>query len=139
MSQTSNNKWSKSFDKTATSPSHMDGSTVFARSSQCAPLCSWTHPSTYSKGHLNRFSHFWTAYSRESLYFVMGHLSKSPIRMGDLDSHLIHGSIGPPPKWHLDQFSLFCRAHNHHRQANRPCYSVCNNRPHLHMQYCNVA
>ena len=36
----------------------------------------------------------------------------------NLDSHLIHGSIGPPPKWHLNQFSLFCRAHNHDRQTD---------------------
>ena len=82
----------------------------------CTSLFPWTHPSVHPKRHLDRFSHFCTAYGTESLYFVMGHLLKLPIRMGDLDSHLIHGSTGPPPKWHLDRFSLFCRAHNHDRQ-----------------------
>jgi len=56
---------------------------------------------------------------------------------GDLDRHLIHGSLGPPdshhPKRHLDRFSR--RAHNcdrpTDRQTDRPCYTVCNNRPHL--------
>jgi len=42
--------------------------------------------------------------------------SKLPLPMGDLDSHLIHGSLGPPhpspqPKKHLDRCSRFCRAY----------------------------
>jgi len=32
----------------------------------------------------------------------------------------------PQPKWHLDQFSHFCRAHDHDRQTNGPRCSVCN-------------
>jgi len=32
---------------------------------------------------------------------------------------------------HLDQFSRFCRAHEHDQQTDtdRPCYSICSNRP----------
>ena len=41
----------------------------------------------------------------------------------------------PQPKWHLDRFSRFCRAHYCHRQIDRPTdrphYSLRNNRPHL--------
>ena len=37
----------------------------------------------------------------------------------------------PNPKWHLDRFSHFCRAHYCDKQTDRPRYSVCNNRPHL--------
>ena len=40
--------------------------------------------------------------------------------------------LSPHPKWHLDQFSRFRRAHVHYRQTNqqknRPCYSVCSNK-----------
>jgi len=31
----------------------------------------------------------------------------------------------PQPKRHLDRLSRFCRAH----YCDRPCYSVCDNRP----------
>jgi len=54
---------------------------------------------------------------RVSLYFAMGCAlppSKLRLPMGDLDPHLIHGSLGhpcPQPKWHLDRFSHFSRAH----------------------------
>jgi len=40
---------------------------------------------------------------------------KIALRMGDLDPHLIRGSLGPPspqPKRHLDRCSRFCRAHS---------------------------
>jgi len=41
----------------------------------------------------------------------------------------------PHPKWHLDRFSHLCRAYSCYRQTDqpkdRPCYSVCSNRPHL--------
>jgi len=38
--------------------------------------------------------------------------------------------LSPQPKWHLDQFSHFCRAHD----CDRPRYSICNNRSHLASQ-----
>jgi len=37
------------------------------------------------------------------------------------------------PKWHLDRFSHFCRAHNCDRPEDRPRHSICNSRPHLDM------
>jgi len=48
----------------------------------------WAHPSPHPKRHLDRFIHFCTAHSSDSLYFTMGcpfSLSKLPIRMGVLD------------------------------------------------------
>jgi len=48
--------------------------------------------------------------------------------------HLIHSSSGLPEstsKWHLDQFSRFCRVHGHYKQTKRPHYSMCRNRQHL--------
>jgi len=33
----------------------------------------------------------------------------------------------------------FCRAHDCDRPIDRPCYSVCNNRPHLRTQQRDVA
>jgi len=60
--------------------------------------------------------------------------SKLPLPMGDLDSHLMCGSLAhpsPQPKRHLDRFSCFCRAHYCDRPTDRPHYSVGNNRPHL--------
>jgi len=43
---------------------------------------------------------------------------------GDLDSHLIHGSLGPShpsfqPKRHFDRFSRICMAHYCDRQTDR--------------------
>ena len=39
---------------------------------------------------------------------------KVPLPVGSLDSYVIRDSLGPSelaPKWHLDQFKCFCRAH----------------------------
>jgi len=43
-----------------------------------------------------------------------------PFSCGDVDAYQICGSLGlpnPQPKWHLDQFSHFCRAHYCNRQT----------------------
>jgi len=61
------------------------------------------------------------------------HTSKLPHRMGDLDPHLIYGSLAhlsPQPKRHLDRFIPFCRAHDRDRQTDRPRY-IGNCRTHL--------
>jgi len=50
-------------------------------------------------------------------------------------THLIHGFLSPLKpitKRHLNRFGSFYRAHNCDKQTDRPCYSVCNNRLHLH-------
>jgi len=54
---------------------------------------------------------------------------------GDLDPHLIYGSLGPPKSWTLTASRsdlLFCRSHYCDRQTNRPhtwsdkgCICVC--------------
>ena len=59
----------------------------------------WTHPGPQTKRHLYWFSHFCTDGRRVFLYFTMGRPfppSKLPLPMGDVDSHLTHGSLGPP-------------------------------------------
>jgi len=65
--------------------------------------------------------------------------SVSPLKIahshGDLDSHLIYGSLGPPKSstqmaswsWQTDRLTKRLTD----RQTDRPLYSVCNNRPHL--------
>ena len=80
----------------------MHGSMVFARLRQCAP-------------HLIHAS----ACGRASLGIPGYVLSPktSPLAWGDLDPHLIHGSLGPPKSTtqmasqHRNQFSHFCTAH----------------------------
>jgi len=45
-----------------------------------------------------------------------------PLCMGDLSPYLIYGSLTPlesTPKWHLDRFSCFHRAHDCDRPTNR--------------------
>ena len=57
------------------------------------------HPSPQPKQHLDRFSRIRTGDRRVSLYFTMGRPfppSKLPLPIGDLDLHLIHGSLVPP-------------------------------------------
>jgi len=62
-----------------------------------------------------------------SLYHTLQHNrpplppSKLPLPIGVSGSHLIHGSLSPQPKWHLDRFSRFCRAHNCDRQTTPLC------------------
>jgi len=60
-----------------------------------APL---THLIRHLKWHLNWCSRFCTAHGRQSLYFTMGcpfPLKIAPLR-GDLNPHLIHGSLSLP-------------------------------------------
>jgi len=48
---------------------------------------------------------------------------KLPLLMGDLDPHLMLGSLvntNPQAKRHLDRFSRFCRYHCCNRQTDRP-------------------
>jgi len=56
--------------------------------------------------------------------------------MGRSGPHLIHGSLGPPEsstQMAADRCSHFCRLTTvTDWPTDRPCYSVCNNRSHLH-------
>jgi len=58
----------------------------------------WAHSSPQPKRHLDRFSRFRTGDRRMSLYLQWDVLSPSklPLPMGDLDPHLMHGSLGSP-------------------------------------------
>ena len=58
------------------------------------------------------------------LYFTMGRPfpSKLPLPWGDVDSHLIHGSLGPPEsstQMTSQSVQPFCRAHYCDRQTDR--------------------
>jgi len=58
----------------------------------------WAHPSPKPKQHLDWLSHFCTDDRRVSLYFTMRRPfppKKLAPSDGDLDPHLIHGSLGP--------------------------------------------
>jgi len=60
---------------------------------RCAHLCS------KPKRHFDGFSRFCTDDSRVSLYLTMRRaspLKNCPFSWGELDAHLIHGSLGPP-------------------------------------------
>ena len=55
------------------------------------------HPTLQPKRHPYRFSRLCTDDRRVSLYFTVQFSPKNlPLPMGDLDPHLIHGSLGPP-------------------------------------------
>ena len=57
----------------------------------------WVHPSPQPKWHLNRLSYLCTAHCRVSSR-MPGHVffpKNYPFAWGDLDTHLIHGSLGP--------------------------------------------
>ena len=70
---------------------------------------------------------------------------KLPLLMGDLEPHLIHGSLHPPESStqtaspSVESFSQGSILWQTDRQTDRPRYSVGNNRPHLHTYYCDAA
>jgi len=95
-------------------------------------------PSPQPKRHIDQFSHFCTTHGRVSLYFAMGHPfppQNCPFPWGDLDPHLIHGSLGTPKPKSIGASIFAGLTTVTDRQTDwptdRPCYSVCNNRPYL--------
>ena len=73
----------------------------------------------------------------DSLYFAVGHpfpLQISPLHGGSGPRLImvLWAHPSPQPKRHLDRFSPFCRGHDCDTLTDRPRYSVCNNRMHLH-------
>ena len=59
----------------------------------------WALQSPQPKQHLDWFSRCFTAHRRVSLYFKMDHPSppqNCPFPWGDVDPHVIHGSLCPP-------------------------------------------
>jgi len=93
-----------------------------------------THLSPHPKWHVDQFSCFCTAHSRESLYFTMGSPfppQNCPFALGD--HCLVHASLGPTESATQTTSRSVQRFLQGSRwwQTDRPCYSVCNNRPHL--------
>jgi len=82
-----------------------------------------SHPNQYSKRHLGRFSRLCRAPGRESLYFTMGR-PFLPLKLtlsmgGDMDPHLIHGSLSPPEPttWTSQSVQTFLQGS---RETDRP-------------------
>jgi len=85
-----------------------------------------THQTQNSKLHLDRYSHSCKAHGTEShICFTTGHPShpsKLPLRIEDLDLHLIHGSLDTPKSITpatCRPVQPFCRAHDRDRQNDR--------------------
>ena len=81
----------------------------------------------YSEQHLDQFSCFRTVRGTESLQFTMGHPfppQSCPyaymIWTAPIYYMVSWTNRNLQPKWHLDQFSHFCRVHDHDRQNHRP-------------------
>ena len=125
--------------KKAASPPHIDGSVVFVRWRQCAPHLTHAclHPPESIPQTASQSGQPFLHSSRQKgtvVYNGPSLLLEIASCMGGSGHHQIHNSLGPPEsatKRHLDRFGCFCRAHNHDRPTDRPCYSVCNKRPHL--------
>jgi len=82
----------------------------------------WAHQSPQSEWHLYRFSHFWTDHCRVSQYFTMGRpfpLQNCPFPWG-IWTPSNTWFLGPPES-----------STQTNRLADRPRYSICNNRPYL--------
>ena len=75
---------------------------------------------------------FSCSFSKAFAMQIMLPTQNCPFACSGSERHLIYGSFGPQPKWHLDQFSCFCRAQHYDRLTDRPRYSICNNMPHLY-------
>ena len=107
----------------------------------------WTHTSTSAQSNLTK-GRIATAHGWYSLYFARGcpFLPQNcSFSWGNLDHHLIHGSLGPPQSTTqitsrlVQPFSQGPLLWQQTHKQNRPCYSICNNRPHPRTQYCNAA
>jgi len=111
------------------------------------------NPSLEPKWHLDQFSRFFHRWLQSvPILYNLTPIppSKLPLPMGDLDSHLIHGSLDPPESsvqtasWSVQLFLqgsvLWQTDRQTNRLTNRPRHSVGNNRPHLHTYYgrCNL-
>jgi len=85
------------------------------------------HPSPNPKRHLDQFSRYCRVRARQSLYYTVN----SPFPPSELPSCTVH------PKVHFYCFSHFAGLTTvinrpTDRQTDRPRYSICSNRPHLH-------
>ena len=105
-----------------------DGRESFSHICQVAPVCTiiqhmlpWAYPSPQPKWHLNRLSHLCTAHCRVSSR-MPGHVffpKNYPFAWGDLDTHLIRGSLGPL-KYSTQMASRSVQPFLHRRPQNVP-------------------
>jgi len=103
------------------------------------PYNTVAHLSLRPKRHVRRFSCFWTAHGRESLYFTMGRpfsSSKLPLCMArsGLPSNrwFLESTRDHTPKWHLNRFRRFLQRWRWwHTDRQTDHTTVCNNRLHL--------
>jgi len=86
------------------------------------------HTSQQPKQQLDRSSRFCTDHRKVSLYFTMAHPflpQNCPFPWGDVDSHLVHGSLGPLESFTqtTSRFSRCCRLTTvTDRPTDRPRY-----------------
>ena len=59
-------------------------------------MLSYVHPSSQPKRHLDWLSRLCTDHRRVSLFMAPLPPTRSPLPMGDLDHHIIRGSLGRP-------------------------------------------
>jgi len=133
------NKWSKLFDKTASARGR------FNRIRQVSPMCTPSKtcflgptrvhiPNVISIG-----SAIFTQLTARSAYtwqWATTFPLKTAPSHGDLDPiwYMVPWVYrSAQPRWHLNRFSLFYRAHYRDTPTGRPCYSICNNRLHVCM------
>jgi len=127
------------FSQIKIAPSHMGSGQHLIHGSRA-------HPSPQPKRHLDQFSRFCTDDRSVSLYFAMErHFLhwKFPLPTGNLDPHLIHGSLGSAESstqkasWSVQPFLqgwlvwVWQTDGQTNRPTDRPCYSVDNSRQHL--------
>ena len=96
---------------TPASPPYTDGLIVFARWRQCAPPTRLSSPSGVSI-----VSAVLAGLTAVTPTFLPSEL---PFCLGGSGPHLIHVSLVPQHKQHLDLFSRFCWAHYHDSETNR--------------------
>ena len=110
------------------SPPHTDGSIIFARWRQCAPLRNiwflWPTPLSIPKC-IPIGTAIFAQLAAEGPYTLQWPFSPSklPLHVGiwtqSNAQFLWPTRACPHPKRHLDQFSHFCRSHNRDRQTDR--------------------
>jgi len=99
-----------------------------------ASVLLWTHESSHSKRHFDRFSSF-AQLMAESLYFKMGHPFNRqicPLCIGGSWPNLIRGLLNPSES----ATQMACQSVQQFLQGSQSWKthnSICNNRPHLFM------
>ena len=123
----------------ATSPPQMDASVVFARRCHMSTALKHASLGPHPSWHLNRFMHLLHSSLQSVPILYNGGRpfppSKLPLPPGIwtfIQYVVPWAHLSPYHKQNFNQFSHFCRAHYCDRPKDRPRYSICSNRLHLH-------